>query len=104
VKIVFRIIRHSGETIDCGDFGFDLVKDSLDVISYIGSRVSGLTQKSVCNLKRVCRGFGRTIPYRIMVQSYYELDYERIIRRRIEISKICFDVGFENILTRGSDV
>ena len=83
MKLKFRIVDFKCFVIDCDDFGFRLYTNSVDVICHDGSRMAGMSQMSVCNLKRVCRGFGRKSSGHIMVQYYYESDFKRIVRRKV---------------------
>jgi len=80
MKIQFRIVDN-GRIIDCGDFGIFLNTSTLDIVSYYGSRMNGMSQKKVCNLKRVCKGFDRKKTHHILVQHYYKLDFFTMMRR-----------------------
>lgn len=80
MKLKFRIVDFECRVIDCGDFGIHLYTDKLDIFSYYGSRMNGMSHEKVCNLKRVCRGFGRKTSYQILVKHYYKSDFERIVR------------------------
>ncbi len=81
MKLKFRIVDFECRVIDCGDFCFRLYTNAVDVICHDCSHMSGMSQVKVCNLKRVCRGFGRKPSGHIMVQYYYKADFERIVNR-----------------------
>lgn len=83
MKLKFRIVDFECRVIDCGNFGFRLYTNAVDVFCHAGSHMSGMSQVKVCNLKRVCRGFGRIPSGHIMVQYYYKSDFERIIGRTL---------------------